>query len=161
MAIGWYIVPYKRRQNEPEPIRYPAIDDYTPQIYGVGGRWAETEILGNRCLVKVSAPPAALNKLDTIFKRIPKDRLDDNLADLPTTVKNALRNELLDAGYTLAEVRNRFGNDLSQYTLRDVLHFMTSRRLKPRYDAATDTIVCDGPAQPCRSIDSVDTEVIG
>ncbi len=159
MAIGWYIVPYKRRANALRPTRYPAIDDYTAQLMVVGGRWAETEILGDRCIVKVSAPPAALSQLDAIFRRIPKDRLDDSLADLPTAVKVALRDEVLAAGYTLAEVRVRFGDDLSQYTLRDVLRFMASRRRKPRYDVTADTIVLDGPVQSCRSIESVDAEV--
>lgn len=159
MPVAWYIVPYKRRANVPRPTRYPAIDDYTAQLVVVGGRWSETEILGDRCLVKVRAPAAALTQLDGLYKRIPKDRLDDSLTDLPAAVKTALRNELLDAGYTLAEVRARFGDDLSSYTLRDVLRFMASRRLKPRYDAATDTIVCDGELQPCRDIDIVDAEI--
>lgn len=160
MAIGWYIVPYKRRTNTIRPGRVAVVNDYTAQLAAVGGRWGCTEILGNRALVKVSAPAAALTQLDAIFRRIPKDRLDDSLADLPTAVKTALRDEVIDAGYTVDEVRARFGDDLSIYTLRDVLRFMASRRIETRYDKPTDEIVFDGQIRPCESVDSLDSEII-
>lgn len=159
MPIGWYIISYKRRSEGRIPTRYPAIDDYTSQIRAAGGQWAETEVLGNRCLVKVRAPQGVLSALDSLFRRIPKDRLDDSLADLSANVKGALRDELLDMGYSLAEIRARFGDDLGQYTLRDLLRFAATRRLKPRYDSKTDEIIIDGEVQPCRSVESVDAEV--
>jgi hypothetical protein len=157
--IGWFVCPYKRRVEAERPTRYCAMDDYTQQvIYTDGGNWAETEILGDRCIVKVKAEETTLQAIkdDGVCRRIPKDRLDDSLSDLPLAVKNAIKNEILDAGYTLQELQDRFGSDLGSYTLKDVLKFMASRRLKPRYDSATDTIVCDGEVQPVRSIDSVD-----
>lgn len=159
MAVGWYIVPYKR-DTRWRAARYPEIDDYTDQIQAAGGRWAETEVLGNRCLVKVRAPTAVLDALDGVYKRLPKDRLDDSLADLPAGVKQALKDEALDMGYSVAELRARFPGDLGDYTLRDVLRFMATRRLKPRYDSETDSIILDGVAQACRRVDSVDTEVV-
>lgn len=160
MPVGWYIVPYKRRDiTSRRPTRYPAIDDYTPQIYAAGGQWAETEVLGNRAIVKVQARQAVLDALDGVFKRLPKDLLNSPLSDLTNTQKKALRDELLDMGYTAAEIRDRLGNDLGAHTLRDVLRFIATRRLKPRYDVETDTIVLDGPVQICRSIDGVDVEV--
>lgn len=166
MAIGWYIVPYKRREAGPwgvgPPARYCAMDDYTMQIiYTYDGAWAETEILGNRAIVKVRAPQAVLDFLDSVpgFRRLPKDRLDDSLADLPTAVKSAIRDELLDMGYTLDEIHDRFGADLGQYTLRDVLRFAARRRLKPRYNPADDTIYMDGEVQTCRPVEDVDAEV--
>jgi hypothetical protein len=161
MPVGWYIVPYKRREGQGIPTRYPAIDDYTAQIHAAGGQWAETEVLGNRCLVKVRASAAVLNKLDGIYKRLPKDRLNDSLADLPPAVKSAIRDELLDMGYSLAELQERFGDDLSIYTLRDVLRFAARRRLKPRWDREVDQIMLDGEEQHCRSVKSVDKEVAG
>jgi hypothetical protein len=160
MPIGWYIVPYEIRiTGEPIPTRYCAIDDYTPQIYAAGGQWAETEVLGNRAIVKVRAPAAGLSALDATYRRIPKNRLDDSLADLPAAIKVALRDEIQDQGYSLVEIRARFGDDLGAYTLRDVLRFMASRRLQPRWDWIADEIILDGPAQACRSVESVDAEV--
>jgi hypothetical protein len=44
-------------------------------------------------------------------------------------------------------------------SLNDLLSLLTSRRLKPRYDAALDRIMVDGPPQPTRSIASVDAAV--
>ncbi len=161
MAIGWYIVPYKRRLSETFAARYCEMDDHTVTIKAVGGAWTETEVLGNQAIVKVRATAAVLTLLSEVagFRRLPKDALDDPLSSLSNAAKTAIRNELLDAGYTLAEIQARFGSDLGQYTLRDVLRFFASRRLKPRYDSESDTIILDGPIQPCRDIDSVNGEV--
>lgn len=159
MATAWYIVPYKRRPEKHPPVRYPAIDDYTPQIYGAGGRWAETEILGNRCLVKVRAPDEVLAVLDGAYKRLPAVKLDRPLARLPAKVKQALKDELEDIGYSPAEIQARFPRGLGDCTLRDVLRFMATRRLKPRWDRQADEIVLDGQAQACRPVDEVDREV--
>lgn len=159
MPITWYIVPYKRNPNIPLVARYCAMDDYTIEIKASGGNWAETEISGNRAIVKVRASAAILTTLNGVFKRLPKDTLDDPLSSLSNAVKTALRNEIQDQGYTLQEIQARFGSDLGQYTLKDVLKFMASRRHKPRYEAETDTIVFDGPVQACRTIESVEAEV--
>lgn len=162
MAIGWYVVPYKRRLDAERPTRYCSMDDHTATILAAGGAWSETEVLGDRAIVKVRATPAVLTGLNGVagFIRLPKDILDDSLASLSAGVKTAIRNELQSAGYTLAEIQARFGTDLGQYTLRDVLRFFASRRLKPRYDAGTDTIILDGPEQACRDVEDVDGEVV-
>ena len=164
MAIGWFIVPYKRRVDIPLPERYPEIDDYTAEIESYSGTWSETEVLGDFAIVKVRAPVAVLNALADVpgFKRLPKDRLDDPLSDLSTQVLKRIRDILEDMGYPLAEIKERFGpniDDLLAYTLRDVLKFATRRRLKPRYDANADEIILDGPIQPVKSLEKVDTEV--
>lgn len=160
MAIAWFICPYKRRDSF-RPGRYCAMDDFTAAILADGGAWTETEILGNRAIVKVKASAATLTTIAGTagFKRLPKAALNVSLSDLTTAQKNTLRNEALDQGYTLAEIQARFGNDLGAYTLGDVLRFMASRRRKPRYDAGTDTIVCDGVEVTPRPVDNVDTEV--
>lgn len=157
--IGWYIAPYKRKDRPGRPGRYCAMDDYTLQILSDGGNWTETEILGNRAIVKVRASASTLQTLNAEFKRLPKGTLNTSLSDLSDAQKTALRNEILDQGYTLSEIQARFGADLGQYTLRDVLRLMTSRRKKPRYDPDTDTIILDGADQPCRNIDDVDAGV--
>ena len=144
------------------------MDDFTAQIHGVGGRWTETEILGDRAIVKVRAPAAALDAIaNTVgFRRLPKDRLNDSLADLPQNIKTKLRDEVLDAGYTIEQFNARFPGGLGSVTLRDLLRFMATRRLKPRYDVATARVILDGPVQPVRPVDgsmpgglSVDDEV--
>jgi hypothetical protein len=81
--------------------------------------------------------------------------LDDPLSSLTSGQRTAIRNEVLDAGYTAAEI-NAAHPDFSTVTLRDVLRFLTRRRLKPRYDQGTDTIVLDGPPQNCKSPESLD-----
>jgi hypothetical protein len=163
--IAWYIVPYKYDTSTGSPggglksCRYCAMDDYTTEIRAAGGRWTETEILGNRAIVKLRAPSNIIAQADGTFKRIPKNRLDDSLADLPSGVKTALKNEILDQGYTIEEVHARFGDDLGNYTLRQVLQFMATRKKKARYDSQADEIVLDGPNISCRTIESVDAEV--
>jgi len=163
MPIAWYIVPWKREigpEYEAMPGRYCAINDYSKEIFAAGGNWASVEVLGGRHIVKVQAPTNILSALDLQYKRLPKDRLDDSLSDLPSNVRIALKNELLDMGYSLEEIWAKLGNDIGQFTLRDVLKFAAQRRRKPRYDRQTDTILCDGDERPCsRSIESVDREI--
>jgi hypothetical protein len=158
MAVAWFICPYKRR-NLDKPGRYCAMDDFTPQIYGEGGKWSETEVLGNRAIVKVNASLETLQLISNTFKRLPKDLLDDSLSDLPNPIKRAIQDEILDMGYTIQEVKARFGNDLSQYTLRDVLRFMASRRLKTRYNAVTDEIEFSDTVVIPKDVNEVDREV--
>lgn len=108
--MAWYIVPYKIDVSSTEiPIRYCAIDDFTNQLSAAGGLWGEIEMLGDRAIVKVKAPPVVLDFLDSRFRRLPKNKLDDSLADLPPTTRYALRNELIDAGYSTQEIRHRLG----------------------------------------------------
>jgi hypothetical protein len=88
--------------------------------------------------------------------RVPLDRLDDSLGTLTAGQRAAVRNILTDAGYSLAEIQERLGSDLAQVTIGQALRFLASRRLKPRYDQGTDSIVLDGPAVPCLPVDRVD-----
>jgi len=162
MSIGWFICPYKRGTNQgPFPTRYCAMDDFTNQINAVGGTWSETEILGNHAIVKVRATDALLTTINAAggFTRLPKNKLDEPLSDLSPAVKTILRNKLNSLGYTLLEIQEALGDDIGSLTMRDLLRFASRRRLKPRYDRDTDTIILDGPTQPVRSIDNVDGTV--
>jgi len=165
MAVGWFLVPYRLTAERFGPLRcrarYPAVDDYTPQIQAAGGTWAESEILGDHCLVKVRSPAAVLDQLAAVsgFRRLPKDRLDDPLADLPAAAKTALRDAVLGLGYTQQEIADHLPDPIGSYTLRQVLQFLARRRISPRYDKDTDQIVFDGPEVPCRSIAWVDAAV--
>jgi len=60
MTTAWYICPYKRGANTNSgdfimPVLYCTMYDYTEMIRSVGGHWVETEVLGNRAIVKVRA----------------------------------------------------------------------------------------------------------
>ena len=158
MAIGWYIVPYVQH---PEILRrrYCQIDDYSPQIYAAGGHWMETEILGNRALVKLRAPVNIQNNAKNNYKKMPVENLDVPLTNLPTAQKQALRAELLDMGYTEEDVYARFGDDLSIYTLREVFTFMAQKRKEERYDEETQTHYFDGPDVSCKPIEEIDEGV--
>ncbi len=166
--IAYFIAPYKRDTNAGHPSRYCAMDDFTAALKTDNGfsqeenpiLWSETEILGNRAIVKVKGSQTMLNTIASTpgFQKIPLSQLDESLSVLSGGQRTAIRNAVLNAGYTLQEINNRFP-DLSAVTLGDVLRFMASRRLKPRYDAETDTIICDGEVQECKPIDLLDKEL--
>jgi hypothetical protein len=161
MPVAWFFVPYKRRPGS-DPIRYCAMDDFTAQIVGDGGNWREAECLGNHAVVKVRASVGTLLAINAEagFRRVPVERLDDSLATLTLIERLGLRDFLVNTlGYPLAELQERFLGDLGDYTLGDVLRFALRRRLKPRYDAAADSIVLDGPVQPTITPEAVDAGV--
>lgn len=160
MAVGWFIVPYKRDTNSPRIVRYCAMCDYSTQINADGGGWSESECLGDHAVVKVRASAATLTALNAVtgFVRLPIDLLDNTLSSLTNTQKRAITDKLQALGYPLSEIRADLGSDIGSKTLRDVLRFALKRRLKPRYDAATDTILVDGEIQPCKPLEWVDTE---
>lgn len=163
--IGWFIAPYKRDPKVPV-ARYCSIRDFQTLIEADGGTFKETEVLGDRAIVKVRANLATLQAIAGAdvgggkrIRRLPKDALNAPLSDLSNAQKNALRNELTDAGYTVAEINARLPGNLGDYTLRDVLRFLASRRIEMRYDRANDAIVFDGPTKTCRPVEDVDAEV--
>lgn len=158
--MAWFIVPYKRRPG-PRPVRYCAMDDFTALIEADGGKWAETEVLGDHAIVKVLASASTLSTINSTpgFTRIPKDLLDDPLNTLTAGQRNAITAKIEELGYPQTEWQVDLGNNIGTKTLRDVLRFLTKRRKKARYDAQTDTIILDGPDQVCRSVESVDGAV--
>ena len=161
MPIGWYITPYKmfpQALGYPDRTRYCAMNDYTDLIINTDkGNWSETEVLGDRAVVKVKASASTLAVLDGVFTRLPKNGLEDSLVTVATGDKTALKSEGLDMGYTDIEWDTDFPNDLGTYQLKDVLHFYTKRRLKPRWDGSK--IVIDGIEQSCKPVELVDIEV--
>lgn len=157
MPVAWFLVPYKRIVGSPRPARYCAMDDFTSQVNG----WSETEVLGQHAIVKVNATNAVLTTIAGTagFQRIPVALLDDPLSSLSVAQRNAIRTKITSLGYTVAELDAAFPGDIRNFTLRQLLQFVARRRRKVRYDQATDSIVDDGPDQPVRSIDDVDTAV--
>lgn len=162
MTIAWFIAPYKHDPLNIHPGRYCSMNDYIDLIVADGGAWAGTEVLGNVDLVKVRASDATLATIaaDVNIMRIPSHwKLSDTLGDLTAGQKNAILNKAQALGYSLAEIQTRFPADLGTYTLGDVLRFIATRRLRDRYDADTDTIICDGIEQPVTPIWDVDGRV--
>jgi hypothetical protein len=139
------------------------MDDFTSAINADGGRWAEAEILGNHALVKVQASPATLATIGAApgFTTIPGHvQLTDTLADLTAGQRTGIVNKLQALGYSLTEIRTVMpAGGWGSVTLGQVLKFAATRRLKPRYDSGTDSIIFDGPVQPVRPVDSLDQEV--
>ena len=161
MPIGWFIAPYKRRPTTgPVPTRYCAMDDFTSQIVADGGAWSESEVLGDCAIVKVRASSQTLSDIASAqgVTRIPLQILDDPLSSLTNAQRNAIRNRILAMGYTTAEINAALPN-LANVTLGQVLRFAATRRLRPRYDRASDTIVLDGQVETPRPVADLDAAV--
>ncbi len=166
MALGWFIVPYKRRDVEGSPGRYCGADDFTAQILAEGGLWDETEILGDVALVKVRASAATLTSIGTVggVFTVPQKwiEMQDSLVSMTAGERNQLQSAVLSLGYTQAELDAAMGNTLvlwRTHVLGDLLNMAATRRLRPRYVPATDTIVCDGPAQTVKPVTLVAEKV--
>jgi hypothetical protein len=159
--IGWFIVPYARRTMGATIARYCKVNDFNAQIVAAGGAWSESEVLGDCAIVKVRATQAGIDQLDAQpgFIRIPVERLDDPLSTLSAAKKLQIRTKLETMGYSLAEIQDALGVDLGTKTLRQLLIFMTTRRIRPRFDGPLDSYVFDGPIETCKSVDQLDTEV--
>lgn len=172
MPVGWFIAPYKRVDRNGRVGRYCIVDDLTPEIWASNGWpqgnvpespefWSETEVLGQHAIVKVRATNPVLTQVANLpgVTRIPVAALDSPLSSLTGAQKTAIRNKVQALGYSLAEIQERFPNDLGTYTLRQLLHFVASRRRKLRHDKATDSIIDDGPVRPVRPLEEVDATV--
>lgn len=164
MPLAWFVAPYKRRNpGATPPERYCAMGDFTAQIRADGGAWDETEILGNAALVKVRAAAVTLTAINQAagFLRIPNHvELSDTLGDLTAGQRQAITDEALLLGYSQAEINAALPANWQAVTLRQVLRFFATRRLRPRFDQPTDTIVCDGPVQPVKDVDLVAARVV-
>ncbi len=143
------------------------MDDFTVQILADGGTWDETEILGDKALVKVRALAATLATISGAagFFTIPTRffRLEDSFVDLTNGERNQITSAILSLGYTQAELDAAMGTTLTQWrarTLGDLLRMAATRRLKPRYNAGTDTIILDGPVQPVKPVALVAERVV-
>lgn len=158
MPVAFFIVPYERVvAPSGRGGRRCAMDRYTAAILADGGEWREAECLGNRCVVKVRAAAGTLTNIATAegWFRFPLAALDNPLSSLTNAQRTAVRNQLTAAGYPAAEVTAAFPN-LSAATVGDVIRFLLTRRLKPRYDPATDSVIVDGPARACEDVAVID-----
>lgn len=171
MPVAWFLYPYKRRDVGGRQGRYPGIDDYTTQIladpeYAGAQPWSETEVLGGHCIVKVRASATLLTTINAEVgvQRIPArfTDLSMTLGDLTAGERTALLNKMQALGYTTAEITTALGGTLAAWrtvTLAQLLGFIATRRLRPRYDVPTATIILDGQVEACVPIETVNTSV--
>lgn len=171
MAVGWFIFPYVRDPTSTMPRRYCAVYDHTnlaaTRTMPNGRQKAairEIEILGDRALCKVRGLPGNLQTLAGFaLARLPNvtpAQMDEPLNTfLNPQRRNRIQSAMLDAGYPQVEIDQRWAN-FNLATFRQCLRFMCRRRLKPRYDPATDTIFVDGDIVPAAGDpDIVDSEI--
>jgi hypothetical protein len=167
MALGWFVCPYSRRNPGEVPAkRYCSVDDFTALVRADGGDWDETEILGDVALVKVRASQATLDLISNapgVFT-IPQKwiNMQDDLSSMTAGERNQISNAVLSLGYSQAELDLAMGSSLAQWqthVLEDLLVMASARRLKPRYDQPSDSVVCDGPVQPVKDVHLVANKV--
>jgi hypothetical protein len=132
------------------------------------GLLRERMCLGNHAIVKVYADSTAtLQAIAALAgtERLPKDRLDDTLADLTAAQKQALQDRILALGYTQAEIDAALGADIGTHTLRDVVQFIISKwrrggfTVDPVTRAITETGLVEQTADPAQEINTLDATV--
>lgn len=165
MATGWFFTQYQRWNDPTRPgliaRRHPIWIRHMDAILADGGAFMETDLPRQNVLVKVRASVSTLQAIaaDPDVQRLPRDLLDDPLSTLTTAQRNALRNRLLDMGYTTAELNASLPGNIGSYTLRQVLRFAARRAFHPRYDSATDSIVESSEQFTPASPDQIDVVV--
>jgi hypothetical protein len=148
--IAWAVVEYQADPVKPQQ-RICAIENYRAQIDAdnpglTPNLWYE-ECLGNSAVVVVRALAATLQTIaqdPAVTRFAGVNDLGDSLAALTDAQWTGYRTKALSLGYTAAEWDAAFPLTRDNYTLRDVIAFMLRRKIRPRWDAATATIVFDG-----------------
>ncbi len=169
MAVAWFIVRFNitifaQAIFTPLPCmaeRNSALDE--PALLANGGRFRRIE-LSDRLIYKISASQGVLDAIAALpgVKLMPTNRLDDALSTLTVNQRNALKNELLDQGYTQADIDAEFPN-LGQATLRQMLKFMSRTKTLPAFDVNTLSVIRSALPEdvvPCEpDVDDVETSV--
>jgi len=152
MSTRWYLSPFVRDVTDiTKPVRYCQINDQSGVIQKAGGViFQDIEISGNHGLVFIAAPLDVHTTLASSFVPLPNLGLADKFGDvLNASDRTGLFDKLRMLTYSSEEITSRLRTvDLSTVRFGEYLNFMRTRRLKPRYDKATDSIILDGPAQP-------------
>lgn len=160
MPVGWFLAQYKPVTGKPT-ARYCSIDDHRDIIAADGGSYIFREVLGGQAVVKVGgvtlATLVAINN-DPVIRRFPGvNNLTDSLSVLTTTQWANYRSFAISLGYAAAEWDAAFPLTADNYLLRDVVLFLVGRRLEPRWDASSQTVILDGATvQPAASADEID-----
>lgn len=154
MATYWWICRYVKAMGEfGRPfVRVSAFESYHDDLTKEGAKWRYEEIAGNRCLVRAEMSDALAQTiaLDVNCLPLPLKRLDQTLGELSPQARSTLQDLAVEMGYSLTEIRNRLGNNVATVTLGQLLRFLASRRIKPRYSDDKTDVVFDGPVIPLR-----------
>lgn len=154
--MPWLLVPYRIKQRPGgHYFRYPAIDDYRKDLEKAGGVWEESEVLGNHALVYCKADAGALEKIlqDPDFLQLP-----EAMEELTPRQTTELVQRLRLLGFPLAEIQEKLGGDLTSLTYKQLLSFITQRRVTPRPSGDRTTFVFDGEvisAKPVEELEKV------
>lgn len=166
MPIAWFLCPRVRLRDVPAPrVRTTCVlNDHLARIEADGGAWDGAVVLGGFDLCKVRASDATIAFLSSqpdILYLLGDTPLDTQMA-LKQQEYNVVNTRLKTQGYSQAEIDAALGSSVSAWnthTYRDLLNFISSRRLKPRYDSATDTVFWDGVEQPVTPPDVADERI--
>jgi len=109
MAIGWFIAPYKTKNTISRDIRYCAMDDFTPDIFGVDGDWSEIEIDGDKAIVIVRATDSIINKISH-GSDVAITKIDDPKLHWKPTRISTINGSIINCGTI---------SDLTKYLLDD------------------------------------------
>jgi hypothetical protein len=128
MLTRFYLCPYDTVNRRGGQIgRRCAMARHVPRIPNADGAvWDEAEILGNHCLVKLTAPPALHRAVedDPDFVHIPTDR-----PTITGEVRNVILARLLALGYRATEVSQ------TQWGVRPLLGLINSAASEVRENA--------------------------
>jgi hypothetical protein len=166
MPIAWFVCGFwtqvKSYVGPLKAIREPTIiKNFAKTVQDEGGKMAYTEVLGDTAVFKVMANQATLDAIAVssgVFK-FPLNILNGTLVSLTTAQRTAIRNRLIQMGYPDIEITADLGSNIRTKTLGDILRFAAKRRLKPRWDADTQSVKIDGTVQECTPISYVDGKV--
>jgi len=163
MSVGWFVAPYNQKAltGYRARFRYCAMQDFDAAIRSDNGDWCEGEILGNSAIVKVRASLVTLSDIASTggFSRLPGTDLNERLTALTTVQERQLQDLAGSLGYSGVEIDRSLGTDVRGKTLREYLTFLSTRRVRPRWDSPTQQIVFDQEIVPCRNLNDIDRNV--
>jgi hypothetical protein len=161
ILCAWFVCPFEQMPGKPAEYRQCAMARYDARIRATGGSWAASECLGNHAVCKVTAPDSLLADIATTdgFLMFPAEFIDSPVAGMSFGDQLLFTAKAGELGYSIPEIQAALPLDLGNYTLRDLLNFVLTRRQDPRFDEATQTIVLDGMTRSCKSADQLDAEV--
>jgi hypothetical protein len=155
MSDGWFLVPYHLwAVRRGRPVVAVALQELSPRIYGEGGFWRETQVLGGHAIVVVGrASDETLGLVESTpgvvpFPRVP---LDARIGDATTAAdRRALADVVRGLGYTRAELLELLGDDatVARRRLLEVLAAIARRRRTYTYDARSGAVSWDGRELP-------------
>lgn len=154
MPQEWVVAKYLLREEVGSTRmarRYLALADILPaQEAGSLPAWDEVEGLGGYAVALVDVPDLSVLDGEPDVKRLPAIGRTEKLRDhLDGSNRTVLRDILDEQGYARSEIAARLGANLDSdlATLDGFLRMSVTRRLKPRFDAALNDVVVDGPEQ--------------